>query len=148
MSRPAKILAWVVAAIVAVFALAAIALTFFFDPNYFREDIAAAVHESTGRELNIDGEISVQLFPWLAVQVGHTTLGNAEGFGDEPMAEFDEARLSVRLLPLLLRQEAKIGTATLDGLRMHFEVDTDGRTNWDDLLENGDQEADRAEAAT
>ena len=148
MSRPAKILAWVVAAIVAVFALAAIVLTFFFDPNDFREDIAAAVHDSTGRELNIDGEISVQLFPWLAVQVGHTTLGNAEGFGDEPMAEFDEARLSVRLLPLLLRQEAKIGTATLDGLRMHFEVDGSGRTNWDDLLESGDQDAGPAEAAT
>ena len=33
MGRPAKILAWVIAAILAVFALAAIALTFFFDPN-------------------------------------------------------------------------------------------------------------------
>jgi AsmA protein len=140
MGRPAKILIWVVAAIFAVFAVAAIALTFFFDPNDFREDIAAAVHESTGRELSIDGEISVQLFPWLAVKVGHTTLGNAEGFGDEPMAELDQAHLSVRVLPLLLRQEAEVGTAEIDGLRMHFEVDSNGRTNWDDLLEGGDQE--------
>jgi AsmA protein len=140
MGRPAKILIWVIAAIFAVFAVAAIALTFFFDPNDFREDIAAAVHESTGRELSIDGEISVQLFPWLAVKVGHTTLGNAEGFGDEPMAELDQAHLSVRVLPLLLRQEAEVGTAEIDGLRMHFEVDGNGRTNWDDLLEGGAQE--------
>jgi len=89
MGRPAKILAWIFAAIFAVFALAAIALTFFFEPNDFREEIADAVHDSTGRELHIDGEISVQLFPWLAVAIGHTTIGNAEGFGDEPMAEFD-----------------------------------------------------------
>jgi len=140
MGRPAKILAWLFAAILAVLAVAAIALTFFFDPNDFRENIATAVHDSTGRELHIDGEISVQLFPWLAVEVGHATLGNAEGFGDEPMAEFDQARLSVRILPLLLRQEAEVGTAEIDGLRMHFEVDSKGRTNWDDLLESGDTE--------
>ena len=137
MGRPAKIFAWVIAAIVAVFALAAIALTFFFDPNDFREDIASAVQDSTGRELRIDGDISVQLFPWLAVQVGHASLGNAEGFGDEPFAEFDEAQLSVRLLPLLLRQEAEIGTAKIAGLRLRLAVDSAGRTNWDDLLEAG-----------
>jgi AsmA protein len=138
MGRPAKILAWIFAAIFAVFALAAIALTFFFEPNDFREEIADAVHDSTGRELHIDGEISVQLFPWLAVAIGHTTIGNAEGFGDEPMAEFDQARLSVRLLPLLLRREAEVGAAEIDGLRLHFAVDKKGRTNWDDLLDGGE----------
>ena len=137
MGRPAKIFAWVIAAMLAVFALAAIALTFFFDPNDFREDIASAVQDSTGRELQIDGDISVQLFPWLAVQVGHAALGNADGFGDEPFAEFDEARLSVRLLPLLLRQEAEIGTAEIAGLRLRLAVDSQGRANWDDLVEAG-----------
>ncbi|MDH3621317.1 MAG: AsmA family protein [Gammaproteobacteria bacterium] len=145
MGRPAKIFAWVIAAFLAVFALAAIALTLFFDPNDFREDIASAVQESTGRELRIDGDISVQLFPWLAVEVGHAALGNAEGFGDEPFAEFDEARLSVRILPLLLRQQAEIGTAEISGLRLHFEVDGRGRANWDDLLEAGDGEEASAE---
>ena len=140
MGRPAKIFAWVVAAIFAVFALAAIALTLFFDPNDFREDIASAVQDSTGRELRIDGDISVQLFPWLAVQVGHAALGNADGFGDEPFAEFDEARLSVRLLPLLLRQEAEIGTAEIAGLQLRLAVDSRGRANWDDLLEAGNGE--------
>jgi len=140
MGRPAKILAWLIAAAVAIFAVAAIALTFFFDPNDFREEIATAVHDSTGRELQIDGEISVQLFPWLAVEVGHAVLGNAEGFGDEPFAEFDRAHLSVRILPLLLSQEARVGTAEIDGLRLHLEVNGNGRTNWDDLLEAGDGE--------
>lgn len=140
MGRSAKILAWVVAAIFAVFAVAAIALTLFFDPNDFREDIATAVYDTTGRELQIDGEISVQLFPWLAVEVGHAVLGNAEGFGDEPFVEFERARLSVRLLPLLLRQEAEVGAAEIDGLHLNLEVDARGRTNWEDLLEasNGD----------
>ena len=140
MGRPAKFLAWLVAAVVAIFAIAAIALTLFFDPNDFREDIATAVRDSTGRELQIDGEMSVKLFPWLAVEVGHTVLGNAEGFGDESFAEFDRAHLSVRILPLILSQEVKVGTAEIDGLRLGLRVNGDGRTNWDDLLEPGDAE--------
>lgn len=147
MGRSTKIFAWLVAGIFAVFAIAAIALTLFFDPNDFREEIATAVHESTGRELQIDGDISVQLFPWLAVEVGHAALGNAEGFGDEPFLVFDRARLSVRLLPLLFRQEAEVGAAEIDGLHLNLEVDARGRTNWDDLLEAGNDDT-SAESST
>ena len=147
MGRSTKIFAGVVGAIVAVFAVAAIALFLFFDPNDFREEIAAAVHESTGRELQIEGEISVQLFPWLAVEMGRTVLGNAEGFGDEPFAELDHARLSVRLLPLLLRQEAQVGAAEIDGLNLNLAVDGGGRTNWDDLLEASNGQAEASEGA-
>ena len=38
------------------------------------------------------------------------SLGNAEGFGDEPMISIAEAKLSLRLLPLLLRREAQVST--------------------------------------
>jgi AsmA protein len=103
MGRITKIILGLVAALAALFAIAAIAVIVFFDPNDFRENIAEAVKESTGRELTIDGEVSLQLFPWIAVEIGHTALGQATGFGDEPFAEFDRAELSVRLMPLLLR---------------------------------------------
>jgi AsmA protein len=51
MGRLTKIILGLVAAFVALFAVAAIAFFLFFDPNDFREDIAKAVKESTGREL-------------------------------------------------------------------------------------------------
>src|SRR5210317_1296699 len=144
MSRFTKIILWLIAALAALFAVAAIAFSLFFDPNDFRDDISRAVKESTGRELTIDGEVSLQLFPWLAVEIGHTTLGNAPGFGDEPFAEFDRAQLSVRLFPLLLRQEVTVGTAELDALRLNFEVDKNGQDNWSDLMaaEEGPETAD------
>ena len=68
MGRILKIILWLVAGFIAIFALAAVALYLFFDPNDFREDVATAVHEQTGRELLIDGDVSVSLFPWLAVE--------------------------------------------------------------------------------
>ena len=134
MSRLTKIILSLIAAFAAIFAVAAIAFFLFFDPNDFREDIAQAVEESTGRELTIDGDVSLHLFPWLAVEIGHTTLGNAPGFGDQPFAEFDRAELSVRLFPLLLRQEVTVGTAELDALRLNFEVNKNGQDNWSDLM--------------
>ena len=134
MGRISKIIAWLLAAFVAVFALAAIIFVLFFDPNDFRDDIAEAVKDRTGRELVIEGDLSVAFFPWLAIEVGHTTLGNAPGFGDKPFAEFDQAKLSIRLLPMLFRQEVAIGTAELKALMLNLEVDPKGRSNWDDLL--------------
>ena len=138
MGRFTKILAWLIAAFVAVFALAAIFFVLFFDPNDFRDDIAEAVKQRTGRDLVIEGDLSVAFFPWLAIEVGPTTLGNAPGFGDKPFAAFDRAKLSVRLLPMLLRQEVAIGTAELEALVLNLEVDTKGRSNWDDLLADKD----------
>ena len=146
MGRYTKILAWLIAAFVAVFALGAIFLALFFDPNDFRDDIAEAVKERTGRDLVIEGDLSVAFFPWLAIDVGHTTLGNAPGFGDKPFAEFDGAKLSVRLLPMLLRQEVAIGTAELKTLVLNLEVDPKGRSNWDDLL--ADEEPTKTEAGS
>lgn len=134
MRRILRILSLVVVTFVAVFLLAAIVVYLFFDPNDFREDIAESVREQTGRELTIEGDISLDLFPWLAVEVGSTSLGNAEGFGDEPMASFERASFSLRLLPAILRQEIIIGAADIESLNLNLAVDARGTDNWSDLV--------------
>jgi AsmA protein len=139
MGRLLKIILFLVAGLVGVVVIAAVSLAIFFDPNDFRDRISAAVKESTGRDLVIEGDISLSLFPWLAVEVGRTELGNAEGFGDEHFLSFDQASLSVRIMPLIVRQEIEVGTASLAGLDVKLEVRDDGRTNWDDLAEGGDE---------
>ena len=144
MSRVLKFLLIAVAAIVGIGIVAAIAFVMFFDPNDFRDRISQQVTKATGREFVIEGDLSVSLFPWLAVEIGRSELGNAEGFGTEPFATFDEARLSVRLLPLLLRREVAVGTATLDALVLNLQVAADGRTNWEDLATAGEDVPDTA----
>jgi AsmA protein len=145
MSRPTKILAWLVAAVLAIFALGAIFLVLFFDPNDYRDDLAEAVKERTGRDLMIEGDVSLAFFPWLAIDIGNTTLGNAPGFGDTPFARFDRATLSIRLLPLLLRQDVAIGTADLESLELNLQVNSEGRSNWDDFLGDEDQADDEVD---
>ncbi len=136
MGRVAKVLLWLVGGFVAVFAVAAVAVYLFFDPNDFREEISSSVKNQTGRDLSIEGDISLQLFPWLAVEVGKASLGNAPGFGNEPMASFEKASFSVRLVPAILRQEIVVGAADIEALRLNLMVDGRGRSNWSDLVED------------
>lgn len=146
MSKITKIFGLLIVAIVAVFVIGAVFFMLFFDANDFREDVADAVEKRTGRELLIEGDISLSLFPWLAIELGPTTLGNAPGFDDTPFAEFDRAKLSVRLLPMLLRRELAVGTAELEALRLNLQVDGKGRNNWDDL--SAGKDATEPEAAS
>jgi len=135
MARLVKILLFLVAGVVGFGILASVALFIFFDPNDFRQEISDGVKEATGRDLVIEGDLSLSIFPWLAIEVGRTELGNADGFSDQPFLSFESARLSVRMLPLILQQETTVGTATLDGLIVNLEVATDGSTNWDDFTD-------------
>ena len=135
MGRVLKLLLIFVAALVALAVIAVLVFALLFDPNDYRDRIAQAVEERTGREFVIEGELGLSVFPWLAVEVGRTKLGNAEGFGPEPFASFESAELSVRLLPMLLRREIEVGKARLEGLDLHLAVAADGRSNWQDLSE-------------
>jgi AsmA protein len=146
MSRALKILGILVVTLVAVAIFSAIVFVLVFDPNDYKDDISEGVREATGRELVIEGDVGLSLFPWLAIELGRTQLGNAPGFDDTPFASFDSARLSVRLVPLLLRREVVVGTAALDSLRINLQVRKDGTGNWEDFGEAG--EAREAEPGT
>src|SRR5210317_792855 len=102
MSRALKILGILVVTVVAVAILAAIVFVLVFEPNDYKDKISEGVKDTTGRELVIEGDLKLSLFPWLAIELGRTQLGNAQGFDDTPFASFDSARLSVRVMPLLL----------------------------------------------
>lgn len=141
MTRLFKILLVILAGLVGIIVIAAIALLLFFDPNDYRDEIAAQVEKATGRELTIAGDLSLELFPWAAVEVGETTLANAEGFGAEPFARFERAELSVRLMPLIFSQEIAVGTASLDSLVLNLAVAEDGSTNWQDLAQPSEEPA-------
>jgi len=141
MARLLKIFFVLLAALAGIVIIAAVSLFLFFDPNDFRDQISASVKAQTGRDFTIEGDLSLTLFPWLAVEVGHTELGNAEGFSEEQFLSFENASLSVRMMPLIFQQQVKVGTASLDGLVVNLEVASNGRTNWDDLAEDSDSSA-------
>jgi len=132
-----KILLGLVGGIIVLLILAAVLLPLIYDKEDLEKTIAAEVFKQTGRELSIDGALDFSVFPWLAVEVSDLSLSNAEGFGDQPFAEINNARVGVALLPLFRRQIA-VDEITLDGLELALAVNSRGENNWDDLAGGGE----------
>lgn len=125
----------IVAAVAALVVAALLLVWLLFDPNDYRDEAETAFLAHTGRTLRLEGDLSLSVFPWLAVQTGAASIGNREGFDDAPFASLRRARVSVRLLPLLLRREVQVGKVEVDGLELNLQVAKSGRDNWSDLRE-------------
>jgi len=136
MKKALKILAWIAGTFVALLVLATLVLPLVFDPNKYKDDIARAVKQATGRELKIEGKIGWTVFPRLGISVARIELGNAPGFGAQPFAQVQSATVRIALLPLLVRR-VNVDTVVVDGLVLNLAKDAAGRTNWDDLTHAG-----------
>jgi len=114
-----------------------IALPFFIDPNDYKNEISEQVKNITGRNLALDGDIHLSVFPWIALEMGPLSLSNATGFKTDPFAKVETAEIRIKLMPLLNKQ-LEMDTIVLDGLVLNLEKNADGKTNWDDLVENAE----------
>lgn len=135
-----KILLVVVASIAALAIVTALLVAAFFDPNDYKGYVTDWVEERTGRPFEIDGDLELAFFPWLAVETEAVTLGNPAGFdAGEPFARIERVEARVRLVPLLERR-FEIGGVRLEGLRLSLERGADGRGNWEDFGNAGANE--------
>ncbi len=103
------------------------------DPNDYRDEITTAVKENTGRDLTIDN-MSLSIFPELAINLEKASLSNAAGFDSEPFVKVEKVQIGAAILPLLSKQ-LEVETLTLHGLNLNLQKDAQGKTNWDDLTE-------------
>ena len=145
--RMLKIAGYVVGGLVALIVLALVLIVVFVDPNDYRDDIERIVQTETGRKLTLSGELKLSVFPWLALETGPASLADAPGFGDEPFVSIQDARVSVRVLPLL-RGKVDVGTVTLDSPRIRLITDSSGRSNWSDLGKSDEATPPEAESST
>jgi Uncharacterized protein involved in outer membrane biogenesis len=130
--RALKIAGYVIGGLIGLIVLGLVLVLIFVDPNDFRDRIEQVVEDKTGRELTLTGDIKLSVFPWVALELGPASLGDAPGFGDEPFASIQEARVGVRLMPLL-RGKLEVGEVRLVGARVRLITDEQGRDNWADL---------------
>jgi AsmA protein len=132
MGRALKIVGILIAVIVVLFLGVSVYVTMLLDPNDYKDQIAEAVGEATGRQLTLEGDLEFAVFPSLRIAVGPAELSNAEGFGDAPFARIGGAELRVALLPLL-SERLEVETARLSGLELNLVRDRQGRNNWQDI---------------
>ena len=135
--KAVKIVAFVLGGLVALLAAVAAYLVATFDANKWKGEIAQLVQDKKDRSLKIEGELSLSLFPSIAVQLGKATL--SEHKSEQVFAAVDSARVSLQLLPLLSKQVV-VDTVALDGVKARLVRFKDGRMNIDDLIGKDDKE--------
>jgi AsmA protein len=102
------------------------------DPNDYRDDIAGAVEQQTGRDFELRGDIGWRLFPRLALDLGAFRLGSGDGFDDTPLIRADGLQLGMAVLPLL-RGEFELDTARLQAPQVNLLRNAEGTANWQNL---------------
>jgi AsmA protein len=102
-----------------------------FDPNRYQGLLIDWMRENRQRTLAIGAPIELTVFPRLGVKLAKVSL--SEHRQPDEFAAFDEATLSVDLLPLL-RKQLVIDRVQAKGVRLAYQRDAQGRSNIDDLL--------------
>ncbi len=127
--RGLKFFGIALAGLIAAIVVLLFAMWLFVNPNDYKGRIVQAVKSATGRELELPGDLKLSVFPWIALELGPASLGNAPGFGTEPFAAVRHVAVRVKLLPLL-RKRLQVGRIEIDGLELRLHRNTQGQGNW------------------
>jgi len=95
----------------------------------YKGEIQAQAKEKTGRDLRIDGDISLSLLPTLAISVEDVGFANAPGASTPEMATIDRLDVALQIWPLI-SGEVAIDRFILDKPVINLEVDANGKPNW------------------
>ena len=132
-----RILLWVLLGAIGFVVLALAALAVFiatFDVNKYKPVATAWVKQQYDRTLDIQGPLSLSIFPRVGIKVDGASLserGRADVF-----AQVRSAELSLEVMPLL-QGRAEVSRVSARGVRLVYERDAQGRANIDDLLDTG-----------
>lgn len=129
MSKIAKYFLIGLGLIIAIVSLLMVMALVFIDPNAYRQQLVQIVKTQTGRNLEISGEVSLSLFPWLGVQFGEMQLAGPAGFEPTDFASLRQANIKVAVLPLLWGR-VDIDHILIDGLSLNLLRTKQGHNNW------------------
>lgn len=123
--------------------LAVLALQLLVDESRLKAQLIESVQAQTGRQLQLQGELDLRLWPEVGLHTQGIHLSEADG--QTPFAQLDSLRVAVAVLPLL-RGRVEVEGIHMQGLQLQLRRDRHGRLNVADLL-SGTQQDSTAPAA-
>lgn len=115
--------------LVAVLVFGGVLLTLpgFIDWNKHREDIAKRLHDVTGHDYVIGGDIALAILPFPHVEIGGVKV-SAPG-GKEPLVMLERAEVSVALWPLM-QGDVIVNSVVLVKPDIRIGIGADGKPSW------------------
>ena len=99
------------------------------DWNQYKGDIQKQALNATGRELTINGDISITVLPAPALIVNDVLLANIPGAASDNMLRLKHLEVRIALAPLLAGR-IEVERIKLVNPEIELEVLADGRKNW------------------
>jgi len=129
MNRPLRIALIAVAAVIVLAVGAGAIFLSQFDPNSLKPRIIEAVKRATGRDLALNGNISLKFALAPTIEVTDVAFANPPGFSRPQMATLQSMELELGLLPLL-SSRVEIDRLILIRPDILLETAATGQTNW------------------
>ncbi len=116
--------------VIGVLILALLIAPSFFDLNQYKPQIIAEVKKATGRDLVIDGPISLSLLPLPKVGVTGVKFFNVPGAKNPNMVEVKSVTVRPSVLALLVG-DIEVSEVTLVEPKIVLEINAEGKPNWE-----------------
>lgn len=109
-----------------------VVLPMLLDPNDYKDKITELVYDKSGYQLEIPGDIQLQITPGLDVlfSLGRIEVQSGPAFPDTPLLSSEEARVDLSLMPLLREKRLAIQGVSLHGVYCNLIRNKDGKENW------------------
>ncbi|MFN2424846.1 MAG: AsmA family protein, partial [Candidatus Binatia bacterium] len=128
MSRILRALGYTVAAL----ALGVLVVVAFLAVNHqaLTPWVIGAISKSTGRELQVNGDVRARLFSWRPrLMVRDVTFANPEWSKEEQMLEVGRFKVAVKIWPML-RGDLVVPVLRIEDATIRLEERADGENNW------------------
>lgn len=119
--------------LVVIFGLGIVAIITFVDLNHFKDTLSQQVHQHTGRNLQIAGDIKWTFRPWLSLEIQRATLSNPVGF-DGDFLSFKKLWIEPHLSTLVTGK--LFVSLDCEEVQLALEKNNAGLNNWDDILKH------------
>jgi AsmA protein len=101
----------------------------FLDMQRYTPTIEKAISKHTGMPAHLNGDITLSLFPWIAVTFEDLQLDSPTGTGRQPLLRVRSFEARLKTIPLLTKS-IEISRFIIDGPQVFLEKNEDDTWNW------------------
>ena len=109
---------------------AALVVPFLVPTEVYKSQIEKSATNALQRDVQLNGDVSISVFPRISARVENVTVANREGFDAEHMIKAGALSGSVKWLPLLQRKVDVQELAFIDA-NIQLQKRADGEVNWE-----------------
>lgn len=97
--------------------------------SVYKEKIQTQLTKELERDVSIDGDVKISVFPSIRAKTDRVMISNPDGFSADPFVAMDGLEAKIKLFPLFSKR-VEIAAFKLKNPQINLEKKSDGTANW------------------